>query len=108
MGRLFMEKEMSHQYKVVKDCFFGGVYRTPDNKHNIVTVDDKFEENEQPHALEYAGELGEAVAEPEPEPEPKDRNVTSVQAYINKIDGEEKVSTKPEIKPKRRRRRAKK
>jgi hypothetical protein len=44
---------MSYQYKVIKECYFGGVHRTPENrKHNIVVVDDKFPAKKKPSYLE--------------------------------------------------------
>lgn len=43
---------MAKAYKVIAPCFFGGVYRTPDNKHNRVVLKQAFKDGECPSYLE--------------------------------------------------------
>lgn len=51
-----------YQHKVVKNCFYGGVFRTPENKHRIVTTDEPFTAETLPSAfkpINYDVESGE-------------------------------------------------
>lgn len=43
---------MAVTYKVTAPCFFGGVFRTPDNKHNRVVRKTAFKKDELPSYLE--------------------------------------------------------
>lgn len=43
---------MAVTYKVTAPCFFGGVFRTPDNKHNRVVLKKPFKDGECPSYLE--------------------------------------------------------
>lgn len=50
------------KYKVTAPCYYGGVYRTPENKHSVVVVDKKFVEKEKPSYLELIEEPKEDKA----------------------------------------------
>lgn len=52
-----------HQYKVTEPCYYGGVYRTPTNKHRIVTLQKKLSEKAKPRYLEYMEEVVPEVPE---------------------------------------------
>ena len=51
---------MAAYYKVTKECYFGGVLRTPENSHNVVHVEKKFTKKEQPSYLEFVGDESDA------------------------------------------------
>lgn len=56
---------MAVTYKVIAPCFFGGVFRTPDNKHNRVVLKKPFKDGECPSYLEPVD--GKPVQNAEPE-----------------------------------------
>lgn len=56
---------MAVTYKVTAPCFFGGVFRTPDNKHNRVVLKTPFKDGECPSYLEPVD--GKPVQNEQPE-----------------------------------------
>ncbi len=68
---------MAYQHRVIKECYYGGVYRNPDSKHHsIVTTDEPFTAETLPSSFEpinyTIGENGaELIESPEPDQEEK-------------------------------------
>ena len=62
---------MAYQYKVTTECYYDGVYRTPD-KHSIVAVEKKFAKKDQPSYLEIIGGSDEQESASEGESEQGD------------------------------------
>lgn len=56
-----------YRYKVTKDCFYGGCYRTPGGRHGIVVVPEKLNEDEKPSYLELIDDAPAAAPSAEPE-----------------------------------------